>query len=191
MEKEIRTFHVDGLKVETRSEEDTSEVIRGYAAVFDSLSQDLGGFREKIAPGAFAETIKNSDVRALWNHDANYVLGRNGAGTLRLFEDKKGLGIEIDPPETTFAKDLMISMRRGDVTQMSFGFYVKDEQWEKIDGENVRTLRKVELFDVSPVTYPAYTNTEVAVRSLESWKKTEDKPVRQTLRRHRLNLKAK
>lgn len=176
MEKERRAFAVDSLKVETRGEGDEAKpVIRGYAAVFDKMSEDLGGFREKISAGAFVDTIKSADVRALWNHDPNYPLGRNGAGTLRLSEDKKGLLIEIDPPETTYANDLMISMRRGDVSQMSFGFFVKDEEWSKVDGENVRTLRKVDLFDVSPVTFPAYPDTSVAVRSLGEWKKEAGK----------------
>lgn len=177
MEKERRAFAVDSLKVETRGEGDAAKpVIRGYAAVFDKMSEDLGGFREKISKGAFVETIKSADVRALWNHDPNYPLGRNGAGTLRLSEDSKGLLIEIDPPETTYANDLMISMRRGDVSQMSFGFFVRDEEWGKVDGENVRTLRKVELFDVSPVTFPAYPDTSVAVRSLGEWKKESERP---------------
>lgn len=191
MEKERRAFHVDNLEV--RQEPDKAPVIRGYAAMFDRRSEDLGGFREQIAPGAFRDTIKTADVRALWNHDPNFPLGRNGAGTLRLSEDKTGLLIEIDPPETTYAQDLMVSMRRGDVTQMSFGFFVKDEDWSKEDGENIRTLRKVELFDVSPVTFPAYPDTQVAVRSLKAWQEheteaEEDKVDIITLRRLRLKL---
>ena len=162
MNKEIRS-----CVAELRADEHDGK-IRGYAAVFDSLSEDLGGFREQIAHGAFSDTL-GADVRALWNHDANFVLGRTTSGTLTLREDSHGLAIEIDPPDTQQAKDLLISIRRGDVSQMSFGFYTQDDAWEQRDGENIRTLRKVELFDVSPVTYPAYQDTSVAVRSLDGW----------------------
>lgn len=162
MDKEIRS-----CVAELRADGDDGK-IRGYAAVFNSLSEDLGGFREQIAPGAFSETLSD-DVRALWNHDANFVLGRTTSGTLSLREDNHGLAIEIDPPDTQQARDLLVSIRRGDVSQMSFGFYTKDDGWEKRDGENIRTLRKVELLDVSPVTYPAYQDTAVAVRSLDTW----------------------
>jgi len=149
------------------SEDGKAPVITGYAAVFGQMSEDLGGFRESIAHGAFAKTIKESDVRALWNHDANYPLGRNKAGTLRLKEDKKGLAIEIDPPKTQWAADLMESIRRGDVDQMSFGFQTIKDKWESEDKSNVtRELQEVRLFDVSPVTFPAYPQTTVAVRAL-------------------------
>jgi len=133
--------------------------IVGYAAVFNKLSQDLGGFREKIAPGAFAESIKNDDIRALHNHDSNYVLGRNTSGTLRLYEDKKGLRVEIIPPNSQWAKDLRESIRREDVNQMSFAFTALDDTWE--ENGRLRILNKVRLHDVSVVTYPAYENTEV------------------------------
>jgi uncharacterized protein len=130
--------------------------------------EDLGGFREKIAPGAFKRSLENgADVRALLNHDSNYVLGRNKSGTLFLSEDERGLKIEITPPDTQWARDLMVSMERGDIDQMSFGFYTISDDWETKDGENIRTLREVELFDVSVVTYPAYTATSANVRSAE------------------------
>uniref|UniRef100_UPI00345E70F8 HK97 family phage prohead protease n=1 Tax=Mesotoga sp. TaxID=2053577 RepID=UPI00345E70F8 len=126
----------------------------------------LGGFREKIQPGAFSEAIVNDDVRALWNHDSNYVLGRNKAGTLKLSEDEHGLHYVVDLPDTQWAKDLLESIKRGDVTQSSFGFIVDSDEWAKQDGETVRTLTKVTLFDVSPVTYPAYPQTSTSARSI-------------------------
>lgn len=154
------------VKVEIRSDEAGPPRLTGYAAVFNSLSEDLGGFREKIKPGAFANSIKISDIRALWNHNPDYVLGRNKAGTLFLEEDERGLRIEIIPPETTWAKDLMESIRRGDVDQMSFGFRTRKDEWDDSNPNNiVRTLVEVELFDVSPVTYPAYPATSIGVRS--------------------------
>ena len=164
---ERRAFEVEDLEVRNEGEEEQNK-IRGYAAVFDRLSEPLFGFREKIAPGAFEEAVEKDDVRALWNHDPNYVLGRNKSGTLKMEEDDNGLYIEIDPPETQWAQDLMRSIERRDVTQMSFGFQVEEEEWDKSNKEEpIRTLNKVRLFDVSPVTYPAYPQTAVDVRSAE------------------------
>jgi hypothetical protein len=170
-EIERRTLDIE-LRVERR--EDGPAKIVGHAAVFNSLSEDLGGFREQIAPGAFADAVKTDDVRALWNHNPDYVLGRNRAKTLTLSEDSRGLKIEVDPPDTQFARDLMVSIERGDVSQMSFAFSVRanGQNWGKDDdGQVVRTLTNVRLFDVSPVTYPAYQQTDVAVRSMEQWQK--------------------
>jgi uncharacterized protein len=147
-------------------DEDSTPKITGYAAVFNELSENLGGFREQIAPGAFSRTLQTADVRALWNHDPNFVLGRNKSGTLRLEEDERGLRIEITPPDTQWARDLITSMKRGDVDQMSFGFRTVKDDWESRGKENIRTLKEVELFDVSIVTYPAYPQTSVQARSL-------------------------
>lgn len=159
-------------KLEIRQAEDGTHTITGHAAVFNSLSEDLGFFREKIAPGAFSPSMVEDDVRALWNHDPNFVLGRNRAGTLRMKEDEKGLAIEIDPPDTQQARDMMESIRRGDVSQMSFGFRSVVDEWDETDPKNpIRTLKRVQLFDVSPVTFPAYPATDVSVakRSLATW----------------------
>lgn len=139
--------------------------ISGYAAVFNELSEDLGGFYERIERGAFARTLESADVRALWNHDSNYPLGRTRAGTLALSEDEIGLAFKIDPPNTSYARDLLVSMHRGDIDQMSFGFVTIRDRWEQIGGQVIRTLLEVELFDVSPVTYPAYPTTSAVVRS--------------------------
>lgn len=170
---DLRTIRADGEKPK----------ITGYAAVFDSLSEDLGGFREKIQKGAFKSAIKEGETRMLWNHNSDIVLGRQSAGTLTLKEDKHGLKIENIPPDTQAGRDAMTSIDRGDVSQMSFGFRIEKDEWEeKKNGDTIRTLLKIRsLPDVSPVTYPAYTNTEVALRSLEDWKeenkKTEDDKV--------------
>jgi HK97 family phage prohead protease len=172
--KERRYLQVQELRVKT---EDEKMVLTGYAAVFDSLSENLGGFREKIQPGAFKSAIVKSDVRALFNHDSNHVLGRTKSKTLRLKEDNFGLLMECDLPDTQFARDLMTSINRGDITQQSFGFTVKTDQWEedRDKGEVTRTLVEIdELFDVSPVTYPAYPDTTVAKRSLDNFKKPSE-----------------
>lgn len=145
---------------------DESGDIEGYAAVFNELSVDLGGFREYIRPGAFSEAIREDDVRALWNHDSNYVLGRNKAGTLELSEDERGLKIKVTPPDAQWARDLRESIRRGDVDQMSFAFQTVEDRWERDSGENRRELIEVRLYDVSPVTYPAYEGTSVSARAL-------------------------
>jgi HK97 family phage prohead protease len=189
MDIERRNFSIDAMKIETR--DDGKRIMRGHAAVFNSLSEDLGGFREQIQPGAFAEAVKNDDVRALFNHDPNLILGRSKAGTLRLFEDEQGLAIEIDPPDTQIARDLMVSMERGDISQMSFGFSIRSggQSWSKAeDGKKVRTLTNLRLFDVSPVTYPAYTSTDVALRSLAAHEACFEAPWQVKIARRRLAL---
>jgi len=185
---ERRTMTVD-FRVEKRADEPPK--IIGHAALFNTLSEDLGGFREQIAPGAFSEAIVQDDVRALWNHNPDHILGRSIAKTLSLKEDARGLAIEITPPDTQLARDLMTSMDRGDVTQMSFAFSVKPNgsNWGKgDDGADIRTLTSVHLYDVSPVTYPAYTQTDVAVRSLQEWKKQHEPPPDYSIHRRRLEL---
>jgi len=193
---ERRAFAIDEMRIETR--EDGSSRILGHAAVFNQLSEDLGGFREQIAPGAFLDAIQSDDVRALWNHNPDHILGRNLAKTLMLAEDARGLAIEIIPPDTQLARDLMTSMKRGDVNQMSFGFSVRPngQNWAKDDaGQVIRTLTKVRLYDVSPVTYPAYPQTDVAARSLQVWKGEQEARAESglwqvRLLRRRLNLLA-
>ena len=173
-EIEKRMFDAEALTVHRR-DDGKSPMMRGHAAVFNELSGDLGGFREQIIPGAFAEAIEADDVRALINHDSNFVLGRNRAGTLALREDVRGLAVEITPPDTAFARDLIVSMERGDVTQMSFAFRIRPngEDWAKNDdGVWVRSVKRVRLYDVSVVTYPAYTQTDVAMRSLDAFVRT-------------------
>lgn len=161
---------------------DQPALIMGHAAVFGTPTQIGSYFREQIKPGAFADAIKNDDVRALFNHNPDYVLGRNTAGTLRLSEDDVGLAIEVDPPDTQFARDLMVSIGRRDISQMSFGFRCLEETWsEDESGAVMRTLNKVQLFDVSPVTYPAYTDTDVAVRSFEAYRKAHPTAVHNTV----------
>lgn len=169
--------------------------ITGYAAVFNSPSEEIEewGFRftELIRPGAFNKTLKEADIRALVNHDPNYVLGRNTAGTLALTEDKRGLAVNITPPDTQWARDLQSSMRRGDVNQMSFAFRVVKERFTEDNTDTKRVLRElleVQLFDVSVVTYPAYPATSAAVRNL--WRETglDLEPIISTLLRKRAGL---
>ena len=168
---ERRFFAMDELVI-VRSAAD-KPMLRGHAAVFGQLSDDLGGFREQIAPGAFADAIDTDDVRALFNHDPNFVLGRNRSKTLRMKEDSRGLAIECDMPDTQTIRDLVQApIERGDVSHMSFGFSVKPggQDWAKDDeGRNIRTLKNLRLFDVSAVTFPAYPQTDVGMRSFRAW----------------------
>lgn len=160
MEIERRAF-----TAELRADGDTPKLV-GYAALFNVLSELMFGFREIIRPGAFTRTLsEGADVRALWSHDPSFVLGRTTAGTLRLEEDERGLRFEIDPPNTQWARDLLESIRRGDVTQTSFAFRTVADKWSSHDGEPLRELLDVDLYDVSPVAYPAYKATTVAVRA--------------------------
>jgi len=157
----LETRDVGGKPVQT---------LRGYAAKFNVRSELIWGmFREEIAPGAFSDSL-GEDIRALMNHNTGIVLGRTRANTLRLFEDATGLGFELDLPETTAGRDLAESIRRGDITQMSFGFETLSDEWRMEDKTEIRTLKKIRLFEISPVAFPAYPQTEVALRSLEAWR---------------------
>lgn len=156
--------------IEVRAADDGGPIaFRGHAAVFERWTQ-IGskrwGFREKVGRGAFTKTIQEADVRFLHNHNPDLTLARTKeAGTLRLAEDKVGLAVDADMAPTSYARDLAISLERKDITQMSFGFRtVKDEWVTNADGSEDRTLLEVQLFDVSTVTYPAYTETDAALR---------------------------
>jgi hypothetical protein len=158
-----------GFPVEIRAQKDGEKrKITGTAAVFETLSEDLGGFREKILPGAFTKTLSEaSPKKAYWNHNSDRVLGSTKAGTLKLEEREQGLWFEIDPP--SWADDHLESIERGDVDQMSFGFRTIKDRWHKDEhGKVVRDLVEVRLFEVSPVAMPAYPQTDAQVRSIET-----------------------
>jgi hypothetical protein len=149
---------------------DDGKMLSGYAATWDTWA-DIGGFRECVRKGAFKDELAaRADVRALFNHDPNQVLGRTKAGTLRLEEDEKGLGFEVDLPDTQLGRDIRCLVARGDVSGCSFGFSAVDQRWtDNIEGGQLQTSREllnVKLFDISPATFPAYTGTEVNVRSM-------------------------
>jgi HK97 family phage prohead protease len=169
MEKEIRTF---GLELRAMDQEE-KRTVRGYAATFESRSGDLGGFIESIDREAFSETDME-DVRALFNHDSNFVLGRTKAGTLRLMVDENGLAYEIDMPDTQLGRDMYESIKRGDISQSSFAFTIEDDEYRK-EGDTVyRTIKKIKkLYDVAPVTFPAYESTSVQARKIDELKNKE------------------
>ncbi|MFZ5829129.1 MAG: HK97 family phage prohead protease [Planctomycetota bacterium] len=164
-----RRYYQSGAEIEVR--EEGRRVLVGYAAVF--YRQDEPGTQyalwegvvERIAPGAFARAIRErQDVRGLFNHDPSLILGRTTAGTLRLSEDARGLRYEIDLAETHLAADLAASVERGDLSGSSFAFTIRSRKIEEDAGTQVRTILDVDLFDVGPVTYPAYEATSAALR---------------------------
>ena len=150
--------------------EDGATRLAWYPAVFDSLSEDLGGFREKVSRRAFTRALQEDDVVALFNHSPDSVLGRTSSKTLALRVDVTGLHAEAILPDTSWARDLTVSVQRGDINAGSFGFNVLRDSWEKTEEGPVRTLQEVRLFDVSLVTYPAYPGTagSTVVRDLSS-----------------------
>ncbi len=151
----------------------------GHAIVFNALSLDLGGFREMISPEAVDRAINDgADVRALFDHDSGKVLGRTRAGTLTLRKDSKGLRAIIEPDlEISYARDLVRSVARGDISGMSFGFRVLSDAWDFEGKMPIRTVTDMTLSEVSIVSWPAYEQTNVearnigeALRSLERFK---------------------
>jgi hypothetical protein len=168
------------LGTELRAEKSGEDLyqIRGYAATFNSPSKDLGGFREVVAKGAFKRALKEKqDVKALFNHSADRVLGRVGNGTLELAEDERGLSFRCQlNPAVTWHRDLWQSVQRGDISECSFAFKAPEsgQKWGTMKDERgvtcaMRTLTDVDLFDVSAVTYPAYNTTSLEAREARSF----------------------
>ena len=169
MKKEIRSLAVE---FRATKEEDGPMIIRGMPIVYNRDSEDLG-FIERIAVGAAKDAIDKSDIRLLYGHNSDTLLplARSTSGTLRSVETKDGVEMEAELPNTQFAQDIYESVSRGDISAMSFAFTVEDDEWQTRDGQEIRTVTKIaELFDYSLVTYPAYRDTTVALRSLEEYK---------------------
>jgi HK97 family phage prohead protease len=161
MKKAIMSYAADVRAASTGE----GRTISGTAAVYNAKSLDLGGFREVILPGAFTKTLSEGGTKkAYWNHNSDQVLGSTKSGTLRLSEREEGLHFEIDPP--AWADHHLESIKRGDVDQMSFGFRTVKDSWEHKDGEVVRLLHEVQLFEISPVAMPAYPQTDAQARSI-------------------------
>jgi len=159
------------LKAEVRAvEAEGVKKLAGTAIVYERESDDIG-FIEVIKRGAATEALKRSDIRALYGHNSDSLLplGRMSAGTLRAKETEAGVEIEVDPPDTQFARDLTHAIERGDIREMSFAFTVKDDEWGTRDGKHYREIREFdELFDVSFVAFPAYPDTTAALRKRDS-----------------------
>jgi len=183
-----------GQTFEIRNSDDEGPGIVGYAAVFD-VETDIGGaFREKILPGAFGEALKTSDVHALYNHDYGHVLGRSKSGTLRLEEDKHGLKIKIDLPDTNDARDLATKIERGDIDEMSFSFSMQGgiERWDNTGEVEIRIIEQVgELFDVSICPRGAYPTTGCGLRSYDDYLKSKNYHAASRRVRMKMNLALK
>jgi HK97 family phage prohead protease len=153
----------------------------GYAAVFDKLSHDLGGFREKISNFAFTDAAMGGDIVALLNHNSDLVLGRARSGTLRVAPDTAGLHFELDLSTSSYAKDAWLALLRNDLTGASFGFTIASDEWSQdLAGNPVRTINEIkQLFEVSLTAMPAYPDTKAAIASMRSYQQEGD-----TLRRH-------
>ena len=185
-ENEGRTKGESLSKLETREfehgielrEEGDSMTLSGYAALFNSRSENLGGFTEQIAPGAFTRSLKSrNDIKLLWNHDTGAVMGSTRAGTLTLSEDERGLKVEANLPNTTHGRDARELIKRGDVSGFSFGFTIPGRGGDEWNSEGTeRTLKSVRLHEVSLVAFPAYpaTNGTAQVRGLDKLAKRAD-----------------
>jgi len=161
---------------EIRMDPSGDRKLRGYAIRFHDLSQDLGGFKERILPEAIDRTLSEAlDVRALVDHDSSKIIGRTRAGTLSLKKDSKGLRVEIDPPNTTAARDILESVARGDVSGMSFAFRVMEDDWHMEDDLPVREVIDMRVSEVSIVSFPAYPSTDVQVaqRALSQFRQAQ------------------
>ncbi|OOH89531.1 peptidase [Pasteurellaceae bacterium 15-036681] len=168
--------YIGEVRAEHRENEPTH--IIGYGSVFNSKSEIMWGFREIIMPGAFDDVL-DDDVRGLFNHDPNFILGRSKAGTLSLSVDERGLKYDIIAPDNQTIRDLVLApLQRGDITQSSFAFQIArngDDWFENEDGIVIREIHKISrLYDVSPVTYPAYQEASSTARSFEAWKEARD-----------------
>lgn len=161
-EKQVRAIE---HRVEVSSGEDLPRIV-GYAAVFNSRT-DLGFFTESIAPGAFTASLeRQDDVAALIDHNPTLIIGRT-PDTLELSEDDHGLRYVIQPTDTQRAKDLVKDIEAGNIRHSSFGFYIEREELDRSGDKPHFTILEARLFDVSPVTFPAYKDTEVSIeRSL-------------------------
>jgi len=162
--------------LELRKADDGAEHVVGFAAVYNQLSVDLGFFREKIAPGAFRRAFENgADVAALWNHNTDKILGRTTSGTLKLRDEpEKGLAFDLALPLSPLGQEVAESVRRRDTAGASFGFMTRKDLWEETLEGMVRTLLDVDLFDISPTPFPAYPQTQAALRSLDAWRESRE-----------------
>ena len=171
-QKEIRYTVSSELRVAEDTEKPDKKIIRGYVLKFNERSLLLyDEWYEKVCKGAFSRSLEGNIIKALWNHNTDVVLGSTKSRTLSLKEDDEGLFFEIDLPNTSQARDLYESIKRGDVDGVSFGFYVREngDKWEYLKDEDVyeRTLLDIDLVEISPTAFPAYPSSEAGTRSLE------------------------
>lgn len=165
-----RRFISEPVSFEERDGVKDENVIEGYAAVFNKPSEDFGGWTERIAPGAFTDVVSDNAV-ALFNHEQNLVLGRNGVN-MTITQDENGLKYRVNLPDTSLGRDMRELIKQGIIHQSSFAFTVAEQEWQHNDKQpSVRTIKKIKrLYDVSPVTTPAYPDATVGARNFEASK---------------------
>lgn len=143
--------------------EDQSLIIAACAVPYNKLSRDMGGYRETFAPRCFGN-YKTADLRVLFNHDPDYVLGRTLATTAVFWEKPDGLYFECDPPDSQWASDLIVSIDRRDITEADIGFHVLQQRTETRDGARVRVVERAQLIEASVVSFPIYDSTSAKVQ---------------------------
>lgn len=179
--REERVWQLDDIEVRAADGDKPARII-GHPVVYNRWSEDLGGFREKVMPGALTKTLLESDIRVLFNHDPNVVLGRNKSGTATFSDQSQSLRMECTPPDTQTVRDLVLApMQRGDIDQMSFAFRVAGPAFIRQSARDTipagtgevwsadyteRELHQLQMFDASVVTFPAYVQTDAQVRSV-------------------------
>jgi HK97 family phage prohead protease len=168
-ELQRRTFTLEQFRLD-EGDEASAGTASGRAIVYEQKSVEMWGFHELIRRGAATKTLREADIRALANHDVSQVIGRNRSSppTLRLAEDDAGVTFEADLPLTTYGRDLAVSLRRGDITQCSFGFWPVKSHWELDDEKDLLVVDELRLAEISIVTFPAYEQTTAALRAVMS-----------------------
>ena len=184
-EQEVRYIACSEIRAEQKEGEPTKLI--GYAIVYNRLSEDLGGFRERVAPGS----IQNLDSRILAyaHHNREKVLGSTRAGTLKLQDTETGLYCEIIPPANSYGKDIVESVQRGDLDGMSFRFNTIKDSWDHVGGEDVRTLEQINIGEVSIVSEPAYPDTTIALRELKKLQESQQDNQARSIDRDRARLR--
>jgi HK97 family phage prohead protease len=188
MSKELRSAQAAPEAVRTEG----GVTARGYAALYSNTTTIGGAFTEELSPNAFRDSLKDADLRALIDHDSGRIIGRQSAGTLRVNSDDKGLAVEIDLPDTTDGRDLAVLLERGDITGMSFAMRVEDEEWSEdlSTGLPHRLITRASIYEVSAVSFPAYPDTEIGLRSKEKSEAKVQKRQNYEAAQRRLKLKA-
>lgn len=191
-EMELRTVLTEDIEYR---EDNDNPAVGGYVVRWDKLSEEMFGFREKVAKGAFLKSLSEMRVLSFWNHNSDMVLGNTDNGSLVLQEDERGLKFDLTLPDTSIGRDARALIKRGDVKGMSFGFRTLREEWDEADPKKViRTLLEVRLYEVSPTPMPAYPQSTVAARSLEDVRNSYDeyhseKVLRETrIRNSKINI---
>lgn len=192
MVKEIRYIPAMSLSIREDANPDVM-AIKGYVVKFNERSSLLyDEWYERVAKGAFAKSLQQNTIKALWNHNSDIVLGSTKSNTLKLIEDDVGLRFDLELPNSSQAKDIYESIKRGDVDGVSFGFYIREngDKWEYLKEEDVyeRTLLDIDLIEISPTPFPAYPTSEVGKRSLEENNlKTREERVLDELKKAQIN----